>query len=157
MWRREWKRSEAGRASEAARRKALQQEKASAALISARTSIQHQLQRLAKGGTGQHVPSKITGAPGALLRYHFLVQFRGEMSWPTYGQTWVLDHVRPCASFDLTDPAQAALCHNWRNLQPLTPDENHAKAERWTREDEEAWVARMRRLEYDGELFLRYC
>ena len=38
-----------------------------------------------------------------------------------------IDHIRPCASFDLTDPEQQRACFHWTNLQPLLPLENMRK------------------------------
>jgi len=43
-----------------------------------------------------------------------------------------IDHIRPCASFDLTDPAQQRECFGWRNLQPLTPSANLSKGAKWS-------------------------
>lgn len=54
-------------------------------------------------------------------------QFRSGMTWDNYGSVWELDHVRPCASFDLTDPEQQKICFRWDNLQPLFGEENRRK------------------------------
>lgn len=59
---------------------------------------------------------------------HIASQFRPGMTWANHGDTWEVDHIRPLASFDLTDHNQRlAACH-YTNLQPLTPKENRAKA-----------------------------
>ena len=75
-------------------------------------------------------------------------------NWTKYG--WHLDHVRPCASFNLSDPDQQKVCFNWRNLQPLWGEENWSKLDKYEPEDEVAWVERMISLGYKGELFLKY-
>jgi len=54
-------------------------------------------------------------------------QFRPGMSWDNHGLVWHLDHVRPCASFDLTDPEQQRICFRWDNFQPLFAKENLQK------------------------------
>jgi len=41
-----------------------------------------------------------------------------------------IDHIRPCASFDLTDPAQQRECFHYTNLQYLPAKENMSKGVR---------------------------
>jgi hypothetical protein len=52
------------------------------------------------------------------------------MTWENYGPVWHVDHIRPCASFDLTDPAQQRECFHFSNLQPLFAAENLAKGDK---------------------------
>jgi len=65
------------------------------------------------------------------LRKHLQSLFSDGMTWENYGQ-WHVDHVRPCASFDLTDPAQVSKCWHYSNLQPLWGSENCSKRDRWS-------------------------
>ncbi len=54
------------------------------------------------------------------LRKHIETQFKPGMSWDNWAiDGWHIDHIRPCASFDLKDPIQQAECFNFKNLQPL--------------------------------------
>jgi hypothetical protein len=46
-------------------------------------------------------------------------QFYPEMNWQNHGKIWEIDHVRPCASFDLTDIEQQKECFCYTNMQPL--------------------------------------
>ena len=57
-------------------------------------------------------------------------QFEPGMNWDNYGK-WHVDHVRPCASFDLTDLKQQRECFHYTNLQPLWAAENLAKSDKW--------------------------
>ena len=45
-------------------------------------------------------------------------QFQPGMTWQNHGQ-WHIDHIKPCASFDLTDPEQQKTCFNFSNMQFL--------------------------------------
>jgi hypothetical protein len=54
-------------------------------------------------------------------------QFTENMSFDNYGQ-WHLDHVKPCASFDLNDNNQILECFNWKNYQPLWKKDNLIKS-----------------------------
>jgi hypothetical protein len=59
------------------------------------------------------------------------IQFQPGMGWHNYGQGWHIDHIRPCISFDLTDPKQQQLCFHWTNLQPLWATDNLSKGAKW--------------------------
>lgn len=59
-------------------------------------------------------------------------KFQEGMSWENHGITgWHVDHIRPCASFDLTNPDQLKACFNYKNLQPLWAKHNLSKSSRW--------------------------
>lgn len=67
------------------------------------------------------------------FRVYLQGQFRDGMGWENYGKTWHLDHIRPCASFDLTNPEQQRVCFRWDNIQPLLAIENMKKGIRYAR------------------------
>jgi hypothetical protein len=49
-------------------------------------------------------------------------RFHPGMSWRNYGMgegKWHIDHIRPCASFDLTKESDLKVCFHYTNLQPL--------------------------------------
>jgi hypothetical protein len=58
---------------------------------------------------------------------HLEIRFQEGMTWENYGPVWHMDHVRPCASFDLRDPKQQRECFGWRNYQPLFAKDNLSK------------------------------
>lgn len=61
---------------------------------------------------------------------HLERQFAEGMSWQLYGHgkgKWSVDHVVPCASFNLADPDQQKLCFHYTNLKPLWFVENCSK------------------------------
>jgi hypothetical protein len=61
-------------------------------------------------------------------REHIEKQFKEGMTWNNYTyNTWHIDHIIPCASFDLTDPEQQKKCFHYTNLQPLWAKENMSK------------------------------
>ena len=73
--------------------------------------------------------NKLVGCNSAFLKDWLEGQFTDGMSWDNYGQ-WHVDHIRPCASFDLTDEAQQLECFHYTNLQPLWAADNLAKSDR---------------------------
>lgn len=55
-------------------------------------------------------------------------KFTEGMSWENYAHdTWHLDHIKPFASFDLTDITQYSSCFHYTNLQPLWAEDNYKK------------------------------
>lgn len=68
----------------------------------------------------------LVGCPVGFLRSYIEGKFETGMSWDNYG-AWHVDHIRPCASFDLNDKEQVLQCFNWRNLQPMWASENISK------------------------------
>jgi uncharacterized protein (DUF2249 family) len=68
------------------------------------------------------------------LRAHLEDQFLPGMTWENYGNgpnKWNIDHIRPFASFDLTDPGQQRQVCHYTNLQPLWSEDNLRKSDKW--------------------------
>ena len=62
------------------------------------------------------------------LKQHLESKFTEGMSWDNYGE-WHVDHIKPCSSFDLTQPDQQRQCFNYKNLQPLWAADNLSKGD----------------------------
>jgi len=73
---------------------------------------------------------KLAGCSLNFLRNFLEAQFQPGMSWENYG-AWHIDHLRPCAAFDLRDPAQQKECFHFSNLQPLWATENWKKNDKY--------------------------
>lgn len=90
-----------------------------------RTRIFHCL----KGRTKHYNWSKSVGCTREFLMAHLQSLFQPGMNWNNYGK-WHVDHVRPCASFDLSKPEEQLVCFHWSNLQPLWAIDNLRKNDR---------------------------
>ena len=63
---------------------------------------------------------------------HIEKQFMPGMSWDNWAHDgWHIDHIRPCASFDLTCHDQQRECFHYTNLQPLWAKDNREKWDCW--------------------------
>jgi hypothetical protein len=61
------------------------------------------------------------------FRLHLESLFTDGMTWKNYGTFWEIDHIKPCAVFDLTKGDQVAECFNYKNMQPLQQFQNRSK------------------------------
>lgn len=72
--------------------------------------------------------SELVGCSIAQLIRHLEVQFQPGMTWENYGD-WHIDHIRPCASFDFSNPEHQRACFHYSNLQPLWARDNLTKGD----------------------------
>lgn len=71
------------------------------------------------------------------FKVHLEAQFDENMSWENYSNTgWHIDHIVPCAYFDLTRKSHQRRCFNWMNMQPMWSTENIIKKDDMTEEGE---------------------
>lgn len=71
---------------------------------------------------------ELTSCTPEHLCAHLESLFQPGMTWENYGRRgWHIDHVLPCAAFDLTKPEEQRKCFHWSNLQPLWASDNCRK------------------------------
>ncbi len=61
----------------------------------------------------------ILGCDMDFFRHHIESQFTTKMNWQNYGKYWHLDHIIPCAKFDLSNQTEILKCFNYNNYRPL--------------------------------------
>jgi hypothetical protein len=66
------------------------------------------------------------GATSEVIKQHLESKFTEGMSWDNYGK-WQIDHIIPCAFFDLSDKVEQKKCFHYTNLQPLWKIDNLKK------------------------------
>ena len=57
-------------------------------------------------------------------------RFLPGMCWENWGKVWHVDHIIPCASFNLLDESEQKKCFHYANLQPLWLKDNIQKGNR---------------------------
>jgi len=71
---------------------------------------------------------ELLGCSIECFKKHLEDQFTDGMTWDNYGQYgWHIDHIKPCAAFDLTKPEEQKKCFNYKNLQPMWWPDNLKK------------------------------
>lgn len=56
--------------------------------------------------------------------------FTSKMNWDNYGTYWEIDHIKPCASFNLENEQELYECFHYLNTQPLEKTENREKSDK---------------------------
>jgi hypothetical protein len=93
--------------------------------------------RTQQAGKSRRSP-ELLGCTIPQLIEHVEAQFKPGMTWDNWARDgWHLDHIRPLASFDLTDPEQQKQAFHFSNLQPLWASENLSKGDGWDGWEEE--------------------
>jgi hypothetical protein len=64
------------------------------------------------------------------FKTHLASKFLTGMTWENYGK-WHVDHIKPCASFDLSSADEQAKCFHYSNLQPLWAVDNLKKGSKY--------------------------
>lgn len=57
-------------------------------------------------------------------------QFTDKMKLENHGLIWHIDHVIPCAKFDLKNIEEQKKCFHWSNMQPMYSSENLSKKDK---------------------------
>jgi hypothetical protein len=70
------------------------------------------------------------------FKAHIEKLFQPGMTWENWGE-WHLDHIRPLASFDLTQYDELRIACHHTNLQPLWGPDNLTKGDRWEPSEDE--------------------
>lgn len=94
-------------------------------------SLRRRLHTVVQRGYKRNSTMDLVGCSWEELKHHIETQFKDGMSWDNHGiHGWHLDHIKPCASFDLTIVEQQKECFNYKNLQPLWAKDNLIKGAR---------------------------
>lgn len=98
-------------------------------------NLRSQINRFVKFPIKYNSTMKLVGCSIKQLKQHLESHFTNGMNWNNYGtgwngkgmKEWHIDHIRPCASFDLSKSSEQRKCFHYTNLQPLWAKENLSK------------------------------
>jgi len=94
--------------------------------------LSNSIRRSLKGNKNGEHWENIVGWTLEEFKKHISPQFEPGMSWDNHGE-WHIDHIRPIASFNITDYIcdDFIKCWSLSNLQPLWAEENMKKGDKW--------------------------
>ena len=69
---------------------------------------------------------ELLGCSIEFLKKHLSKKFKKGMTFKNYGE-WHVDHIKPCALFDLSKLEEQKICFHYSNLQPLWARDNIKK------------------------------
>jgi hypothetical protein len=70
------------------------------------------------------------GCPLEYFKKYIESQFSDGMNWDNHGTIWDIDHVKPCSSYNLQNEDEIKACYSWKNMRPLSKEENNKKSNR---------------------------
>lgn len=91
-------------------------------------NLRNRLGKALKGKCKSATTKALLGCCIEECRKWIEAQFLKGMDWSNIH----IDHIIPCASFDMSDPEQQRQCFHYTNLQPLFPKDNLKKSDKIT-------------------------
>jgi hypothetical protein len=91
------------------------------------------LKRHTSGGkvNKHHSAIKLLGCSIEFYKQYLEQQFKHDMTWENHGILWEIDHIKPCAFFNLIDVKQQQECFHYSNTQPLYYSDNRSKKDKY--------------------------
>ena len=85
-----------------------------------------------KGISKSKTTMKLLGCSIKFFRNYYESKFTQGMSWARVMNGEIhCDHIRPCASFNLSKPSEQRKCFHYTNLQPLWAHDNLVKHDKY--------------------------
>jgi hypothetical protein len=93
--------------------------------------LRHRIYKSLKGINKSQSTLKLLGCSLEFLKQHLESKFTKGMTWKNYDYNgWHVDHIIPCASFDLSNSEEQRKCFHYTNLQPLWKIDNIRKQDK---------------------------
>jgi hypothetical protein len=89
-----------------------------------RSALQKRIWHALKGNVKSAGTVKLLGCSIENFLIYLESRFDSGMTWGNYGSKWHVDHIVPCALFDLTRTDHQRTCFHFSNLRPMWAKEN---------------------------------
>jgi hypothetical protein len=95
-----------------------------------RSALRTRLRNAVTGTCGSARTLEILGCSIRELVIYLESKFQTGMSWDNYAKVWEIDHIIPCAVFDLSKADHVKRCFHFSNVQPMFVADNRRKSSR---------------------------
>lgn len=97
-----------------------------------RLSLKNRIYFALKGVAKSKTTLKLLGCSLDFFKKYLESKFKEGMNWSNYGiNGWHIDHIIPCAVFDLTKKEEQEKCFHYTNMQPLWAKDNILKGKKY--------------------------
>jgi len=93
-------------------------------------NLRRRIHKVLRGHSKSSETIHLLGCSIPDFRIYLESKFDSGMTWKNYGRAWHIDHIIPCAIFDLSRPEHQKRCFHFANLQPLRAKDNQLKRDR---------------------------
>lgn len=93
-------------------------------------SIKSRMRFALKGEVKSDRTIELLGCSVEYYRDYIQNLFKPGMTFENYGSIWNIDHIIPCAAFDLSMSDEQKKCFHYTNTQPLFVEENASKGDK---------------------------
>ena len=93
-------------------------------------NLRRRLGNALNGHTKSASTMELLGCTAQQCNAHLESQFAVGMSWDNRAE-WHIDHIKPCAAFDLSLESHQRACFHYSNLQPLWARDNLSKGAKY--------------------------
>ena len=95
-------------------------------------SLRRRMRKVLNGTLKCEDTFKLLGCSTKDWKIYLESKFLNCMNWDNYGE-WHIDHIIPCAAFDLTKPENQKKCFHYSNTQPLWAKDNLRKGDKYVK------------------------
>lgn len=96
-------------------------------------SLRRRIHHVIVDGYRSKSSTELLGCTVEYFKTYLESKFLPGMTWDNYGKGgWHIDHIKPCARFDLTKESEQLACFNYKNCQPLWEADNLKKGDSYS-------------------------
>lgn len=106
----------------------LRQRKRKDSIFKILVNLRNRISMAIKDNSKSSATTKLLGCTIQYLKQYLESRFQSGMTWSNWSlKGWHIDHIKPCAKFNLSKAEEQRKCFHYSNLQPLWAIDNYKK------------------------------